>query len=101
MGLSMCHYHLDISMIIWAGNAIKSFVCPLIQMHANGDDSVFTDTPNTPPSSASRTTPTGQPRKQLPSIPDAEMQQSEHRVSSPRGNHTYGMYFLEYSLMAE
>ena len=46
-------------------------------------------------------------RKLLPTVPDMDTQLSlsakmiDKRTSTPRGNHSYGPFFLEYSLLAE
>ncbi len=46
-------------------------------------------------------------RKLLPSVPDMDTQLSlsakmiDKRTCTPRGNHSYGPFFLEYSLLAE
>ena len=45
--------------------------------------------------------------KLLPNVPDMDTQLSlsakmiDRRTSTPKGSHSYGSYFLEYSLMAE
>jgi len=59
-----------------------------------------------PGDAGSSKTPSGGRRKQLPSIPDAETQLSLNKMAdrksgSPRGNHSYGPFLLEYALMAE
>jgi len=49
----------------------------------------------------------GSMRKMLPALPDMDTQMSlsakmiDRRTSTPRGNHSYGPFFLEYSLLAE
>lgn len=49
----------------------------------------------------------GSLRKVLPSVPDMDQQLSmaakmiDRRTSTPKGNHSYGPYFLEYTLLAE
>ena len=49
----------------------------------------------------------GSMRKILPTVPDMETQMSlsakmiDKRTSTPKGNHSYGPFFLEYSLLAE
>ncbi|CAL4079283.1 unnamed protein product, partial [Meganyctiphanes norvegica] len=49
----------------------------------------------------------GSLRKVLPSVPDMDQQLSmaakmiDRRTSTPRGNHSYSPYFLEYTLLAE
>merc|ERR1719150_3581933 len=46
-------------------------------------------------------------RKMLPPLPDMETQMTmsakmiDRRTSTPKGNHSYGPFFLEYSLLAE
>ena len=46
-------------------------------------------------------------RKVLPALPDMETQMNmsakmiDKRTSTPKGNHSYGPFFLEYSLLAE
>ena len=46
-------------------------------------------------------------RKVLPAVPDMETQMNmsakmiDKRTSTPKGNHSYGPFFLEYSLLAE
>ncbi|XP_013411457.1 uncharacterized protein LOC106174438 isoform X3 [Lingula anatina] len=46
-------------------------------------------------------------RKQLPPVPDSETQLNlaskmiDKKTSTPKGNHSYGPFFLEYSLLAE
>ena len=62
----------------------------------------------TPPSSFHRRNSTrGSMRKMLPPLPDMETQMTmsakmiDRRTSTPKGNHSYGPFFLEYSLLAE
>jgi hypothetical protein len=49
----------------------------------------------------------GSMRKMLPPTPDMETQMNlsakmiDRRTSTPKGNHSYGPFFLEYSLLAE
>lgn len=49
----------------------------------------------------------GSMRKMLPALPDMDTQMSlsakmiDRRTCTPRGNHSYGPFFLEYSLLAE
>jgi len=49
----------------------------------------------------------GSMRKVLPALPDMDTQMSlsakmiDRRTSTPKGNHSYGPFFLEYSLLAE
>ena len=49
----------------------------------------------------------GSMRKMLPPTPDMDTQMSlsakmiDRRTSTPKGNHSYGPFFLEYSLLAE
>ncbi|MPC16469.1 hypothetical protein E2C01_009294 [Portunus trituberculatus] len=59
-------------------------------------------------SSLSRNSSTrGSLRKVLPSVPDMDQQLSmaakmiDRRTSTPKGNHSYSPYFLEYTLLAE
>ena len=46
-------------------------------------------------------------RKLLPPVPDMDTQVSmsqkmiDKRTSTPKGNHSYGPFFLEYSILAE
>ena len=62
----------------------------------------------TPPSSFHRRgSARGSMRKLLPPVPDMDTQMSmsqkmiDRRTSTPKGNHSYGPFFLEYSILAE
>ena len=62
----------------------------------------------TPPASFHRRgSARGSMRKLLPPVPDMDTQVSmsqkmiDKRTSTPKGNHSYGPFFLEYSILAE
>ena len=62
----------------------------------------------TPPASFHRRgSARGSMRKLLPPVPDMDTQMSmsqkmiDKRTSTPKGNHSYGPFFLEYSILAE
>ena len=62
----------------------------------------------TPPASFHRRgSARGSMRKILPPVPDMDTQVSlsakmiDRRTSTPKGNHSYGPFFLEYSILAE
>ncbi|XP_064640571.1 AKT-interacting protein-like isoform X3 [Lineus longissimus] len=67
---------------------------------ANGDESTYSV-----PQRSTTATPAG--RKILPSVPDPATQLQlatkmiDRKTSTPKGNHSYGPFFLEYSLLAE
>ncbi|XP_074646033.1 AKT-interacting protein-like isoform X2 [Tubulanus polymorphus] len=61
----------------------------------------------TPPSTSSLSRQNSLGKKTLPSIPDSQAQLQlaskmiDKKTSTPKGNHSYGPFFLEYSLLAE
>ena len=65
------------------------------------------DCPTPPASFHRRGSSRGSIRKVLPPVPDMETQMNlsakmiDRRTSTPKGNHSYGPFFLEYSLLAE
>lgn len=71
--------------------------------HSNSD----IDSPTPPSSFHRRHSARGSMRKVLPAVPDMETQMNmsakmiDKRTSTPKGNHSYGPFFLEYSLLAE
>lgn len=80
---------------------------PFHSWHGLGNPNSDIDSPTPPASFHRRGSARGSMRKVLPPVPDMETQINlsakmiDKRTCTPKGNHSYGPFFLEYSLLAE
>jgi len=86
---------------------LKSEQSTFHSWHGLGNPNSDIDTPTPPSSFHRRGSSRGSMRKVLPPVPDMETQMNlsakmiDRRTCTPKGNHSYGPFFLEYSLLAE